>query len=247
MKGVVLTMSSAEAVWGMIILSVLLVIVLFFFCCMPVYRALQERYTHWDDPENDPRWNSDHYQFSPTSPQLGPKNKYNRLSVCSNQTVSRGSSFRNQCILPRLDDQVEIKMPPAYTDLYEPGSVSLGSPPAYYSRTPSDTDEADKSDQLNQEPNPASPAGATGPSIVVTEAPPNTKKSYKKAKKPKVVTSDQLTMEPNKTLSADGPSQKPNQTPPADAAIVIAAAIPTASPANPRKTYKKIKKPKVEK
>ena len=31
--------------------------VLFFFCCVPVYRALQARYTHWDDPENDPRWN----------------------------------------------------------------------------------------------------------------------------------------------------------------------------------------------
>ena len=28
-----------------------------FFCLLPVYKALQARYTHWEDPENDPRWN----------------------------------------------------------------------------------------------------------------------------------------------------------------------------------------------
>ena len=31
--------------------------VIFFFCLLPVYKALQARYTHWEDLENDPRWN----------------------------------------------------------------------------------------------------------------------------------------------------------------------------------------------
>jgi len=199
-----LAISSAGATWGMIILFVILVIVIFFFCCVPVYKALQARYTHWDDPENDPRWNIDQFQFSPTSPRADPKaasNKYNRLSVCSAQTVSRGSSFRNTCALPRMEDQVEIKMPPAYTDIFNPGSgdvSSLGTPPAYYSRSPSDV-EVVKETAADQPPAATATAPATtaaaatceepnqtsaaGPAKDQLQPPSKPRKTYKKNKK----------------------------------------------------------------
>lgn len=192
------TMSSAEAVWGMFILVVILIIVLVFFCLMPVYRALMARYTHWDDPENDPRWNADQFQFSPTSPRLQCRdaNKYNRLSVCSNQTVSRGSSFRNTCVLPRPEDQVEIKMPPAYADIFNTGSgdvSSLGTPPAYYSHSPSDTEDNSDQTKPQQPAKPNPPATKSNSAAAATSGEPATtaaavaaapvRKSYKKVKK----------------------------------------------------------------
>jgi len=202
-------MSSAEAAWGMIILVIILIIVIFFFCLLPVYKALQARYTHWEDLENDPRWNADQFQFSPTSPQLGartPSNKYNRLSVCSDQTVSRGSSFRNNCALPRVEDQVEIKLPPAYSDIFNPGSgdvSSLGTPPAYYSHSTSETEDNDQTakpnpaqqnqsavaEQPNQpkqgKPNQAEQAkpNQTEQSAEPAPPPPKPRKTYKKIKK----------------------------------------------------------------
>merc|ERR1712210_427732 len=104
-----------------------LTIVMIFFCMVPVYKALEKRWSHWDDLENDPRWNADSFQFSPTSPQMAragglSNNKYNRLSTCGsvggNSGSSRSGSFRNKCALPRAEDQVEIKMPPAYADIF---------------------------------------------------------------------------------------------------------------------------------
>lgn len=203
MSGGEVTMSSAEAAWGMIILIIILIIVMFFFCLLPVYKALQARYAHWEDPENDPRWNHDQFQFSPTSPRLGARegnNKYNRLSVCSEQTVSRGSSFRNTCVLPRLEDQVEIKLPPAYTEIFNPGSgdvSSLGTPPAYYSHSTSETEEGEQSSKTNQtentETNPIAPktqkatANPSEPaakdSSAAPEPPSKPRKTYKKNKK----------------------------------------------------------------
>jgi len=98
---------------------------------VPVYKALEKRWNHWDDLENDPRWNADSFQFSPTSPQMPragglSNNKYNRLSTCGsvsgNSGSSRSGSFRNKCALPRAEDQVEIKMPPAYADIFASGA-----------------------------------------------------------------------------------------------------------------------------
>eukprot|EP00088_Acartia_fossae_P015258 TRINITY_DN18331_c0_g1_i1.p1 TRINITY_DN18331_c0_g1~~TRINITY_DN18331_c0_g1_i1.p1 ORF type:complete len:315 (+),score=86.15 TRINITY_DN18331_c0_g1_i1:140-1084(+) len=149
-----MTISAAEATWGMLILFIVLTILVFFFCCVPTYKAIQARYMHWEDPENDPRWNADQFQFSPTSPRLQPKNNgYNRLSVCSQQTVSRGSSFRNNCVLPRMDDQFEVKMPPAYADICSgSGEISsLGTPPAYTSEPEEFTDKSDSDNKSGAE------------------------------------------------------------------------------------------------
>ena len=106
----VMMMNHGSAVWAMIILIIILIIVMIFFCCVsttalpcyalswtfqvPMYRALEKRWSHWDDLENDPRsiivivivivivtvfspiltllirWNADSFQFSPTSPQV---------------------------------------------------------------------------------------------------------------------------------------------------------------------------------
>merc|ERR1719300_1671517 len=95
----------------MIIMIVILTIVMIFFCMVPVYKALEKRWNHWDDLENDPRWNADSFQFSPTSPQmpragglsnnkykwLSKKEKllylrYNRLSTCGSVSGNSGSS-----------------------------------------------------------------------------------------------------------------------------------------------------------
>jgi len=178
-----------SAIWAMIIMIIILTIVMIFFCMVPVYKALEKRWNHWDDLENDPRWNADSFQFSPTSPQMAraggelSNNKYNRLSTCGsvggNSGSSRSGSFRNKCALPRAEDQVEIKMPPAYADIFasaaEGGETgNMGSPPAYYSNTPSP-----------QEPT------AQPPQVVVQVAtPPPTgpvKKTYRKVKKTPVV------------------------------------------------------------
>jgi len=154
---------------------------------VPVYKALEKRWNHWDDLENDPRWNADSFQFSPTSPQMAragglSNNKYNRLSTCGsvggNSGSSRSGSFRNKCALPRAEDQVEIKMPPAYADIFaaeaEKDAVSMGSPPAYYSNTPSPQETTAKPPQV----------------VVQVATPPQTgpvKKTYRKVKKTPVV------------------------------------------------------------
>jgi len=201
-----------EAIWAMIIMVTLLLVVLVFFCCMPFYQAMEKRWRHWDDPENDPRWNVEQFQFSPTSPRLGTrseaKNKYNRLSNAStiggsssSMGVSRGSSFRNTCKFPRDPEQVEIQMPPSYTDIFNQGSgdvSSLGTPPAYYSTSQSEeeitrdaqTTQTKSSDVTNLEIT-VTPANVTNLEITVTPATPcdtptnplPAKKTYKKLKK----------------------------------------------------------------
>ena len=52
--------------WGMTIIMIILVMVAIFFCIMPVIRLIKKRMSYWDQIENDPRWNIDHFQFSPT-------------------------------------------------------------------------------------------------------------------------------------------------------------------------------------
>ena len=47
--------SSAEATWAMITVLVVVIVVLIFCCLVPFYRALEKRYHHWEDEENDPR------------------------------------------------------------------------------------------------------------------------------------------------------------------------------------------------
>jgi len=160
------SMPPGEAIWAMIIMVTVMLVVVLFFCCMPFYRALDKRWRHWDNPENDPRWNVDQFQFSPTSPQLGVRgtnNKYNRLSNASmiesgsSLGVSRGSSFRNICVLPRDPEQVEIQMPPTYQEIFNPGGgddSSLGTPPAYYSESQSSEDMA-SANPKNETTNPS--------------------------------------------------------------------------------------------
>jgi hypothetical protein len=153
-----------SAIWAVIIMIIILTIVMVFFCMVPVYKALEKRWNHWDDLENDPRWNADSFQFSPTSPQMAragglSNNKYNRLSTCGslggNSGSSRSGSFRNKCALPRAEDQVEIKMPPAYADIFAASGTpeaedtgSMGSPPAYYSNSPSPQEAAGQPPQV---------------------------------------------------------------------------------------------------
>ena len=45
----------AEATWAMITVLVVVIVVLVFCCLVPFYRALEKRYHHWEDEENDPR------------------------------------------------------------------------------------------------------------------------------------------------------------------------------------------------
>ena len=49
---------------AMIILLVILIFLLLFFCLLPYFRAMYKQYKYWDDPENDPRWNAEQFQFS---------------------------------------------------------------------------------------------------------------------------------------------------------------------------------------
>ena len=48
-------LTSAEATWAMITVLVVVIVVLVFCCLVPFYRALEKRYHHWEDEENDPR------------------------------------------------------------------------------------------------------------------------------------------------------------------------------------------------
>merc|ERR1719348_67666 len=101
---------------------------------------------------------------------LMTKLPYNRLSMSGSlgSTSCRSDSFKNRCVLPRVEDQIEIKMPPAYTDIYTPGpdasdSSSLGSPPAYYSNTPSVEDTKPASQEVCVEVAAAGPVPPVAP------------------------------------------------------------------------------------
>lgn len=132
-KEVELEGTPAEATWAMITVLVVVIVVLIFCCLVPFYRALEKRYHHWEDEENDPRWDNDQFQFSPTSPRLersASNSNYNRLSVCSGEgssgttsTLNVNNSFKNQSLLPRFEDQVEFKLPKKFYDGFNSGSI----------------------------------------------------------------------------------------------------------------------------
>jgi len=116
----------AEATWAMITVIIVVIVVIIFCCLIPFFKALEKRYHHWEDEENDPRWDQDQFQFSPTSPRLersASSSNYNRLSVCSGEdssvttsTSNINNTFKNHCLLPRFEDQVEFKLPKKYDD-----------------------------------------------------------------------------------------------------------------------------------
>jgi len=147
----------AEATWAMLTVIIVIVVVVIFFCLRPFFRALEKRDQHWDDLENDPRWDAENFQFSPTSPQVPRDPKYNRLSVCSTENgssmgtsssgINRGDSFKNTCIMPRFPDQVEFRLPPSYDDLFSKGpeGEQEDSQPLYSVSNESDTENLIKS------------------------------------------------------------------------------------------------------
>jgi len=132
-KEVELEGTPAEATWAMITVLVVVIVVLIFCCLVPFYRALEKRYHHWENEENDPRWDNDQFQFSPTSPRLersASNSNYNRLSVCSGEgssgttsTLNVNNIFKNQSLLPRFEDQVEFKLPKKFHDGFNSGSI----------------------------------------------------------------------------------------------------------------------------
>lgn len=132
-KEVELEGTPAEATWAMITVLVVVIVVLVFCCLVPFYRALEKRYHHWEDEENDPRWDNDQFQFSPTSPRLersASNSNYNRLSVCSGEdssgttsTLNVNNIFKNQSLLPRFEDQVEFKLPKKFNDGFNSGTI----------------------------------------------------------------------------------------------------------------------------
>merc|ERR1719233_2884145 len=99
----------------MTIIMILLVMVAIFFCILPVMRLIKKRMNYWDQIENDPRWNIDNFQLSPT------------------HTATQG-----QARTYRIPADIAIKMPPAYSDLFINNTgyeSSLGDPPSYYFAT----------------------------------------------------------------------------------------------------------------
>lgn len=152
----------AEATWAMLTVIIIIVVVVIFFCLRPFFRALEKRDQHWDDLENDPRWDAENFQFSPTSPQITRDPKYNRLSVCSTENgssmgtsssgINRGDSFKNTCIMPRFPDQVEFRLPPSYDDLFSkgPDGDQEDSQPLYSVSNESDTEKLLKSQHTEE-------------------------------------------------------------------------------------------------
>jgi len=70
------------------VMVVILAFLLIFFCFMPYIKELTRRAQYWEDPANDPRWNKDHFQFSPKLERAAGEG-YERLSV--------GSSVGSRC------------------------------------------------------------------------------------------------------------------------------------------------------
>jgi len=182
----------AEATWAMLTVIIIIVVVVIFFCLRPFFRALEKRDQHWDDLENDPRWDAENFQFSPTSPQITRDPKYNRLSVCSTENgssmgtsssgINRGDSFKNTCIMPRFPDQVEFRLPPSYDDLFSkgPDGDQEDSQPLYSVSNESDTEKLLKSqhteeialpDKAKQQPKPSAASEAV-PSPTVQKSTP---------------------------------------------------------------------------
>ena len=93
----------------MLVLLVILIFLLLFFCLLPYFRAMCKRRKYWDDPENDPRWNAEQFQFS-TSPKLAREPAYNRLSNSTLDRMSEGdpSSVRGSRIGSRVGSTVGI-------------------------------------------------------------------------------------------------------------------------------------------
>ena len=90
----------------MITVIVVIIVVVIFCCLVPFWRALKKRDDHWEDPENDPRWDLDNFQFSTTSPAVERRlmeRDTKRLSVSSSQNsnLTASNSFRNNNQLPR--------------------------------------------------------------------------------------------------------------------------------------------------
>ena len=92
---------------AMIVLLVILIFLLCFFCMMPYFKAMYNRWKYWEDPENDPRWSSEQFQFS-TSPKLAREPIYNRLSNSTLDTMSEGdpSSVRGSRMGSRIGSRV---------------------------------------------------------------------------------------------------------------------------------------------
>ena len=118
---------------ALIVLVIILIFLVVFICLIPYFRvryielyykklwnvlevewiAHQEfsrRSKYWEDPANDPRWNEDHFQFSP---KLGrhTQTSYERLNTSSiNSSVSSGlaGSNRNIIGLPRYWTQMSV-------------------------------------------------------------------------------------------------------------------------------------------
>jgi len=147
----------AEATWAMLTVIIIIIVVIIFCCALPFYRALEKRWHHWDDLGNDPRWDVENFQFSPTSPQLTRDPKYNRLSICSTENgssmgtsssgINRGDSFKNNSVMPRFPDQVEFRLPPSYDDLFSKGGEAQceEAQPRYFQSTESEKEEITKS------------------------------------------------------------------------------------------------------
>eukprot|EP00092_Neocalanus_flemingeri_P010280 GFUD01011076.1.p1 GENE.GFUD01011076.1~~GFUD01011076.1.p1 ORF type:complete len:456 (+),score=148.83 GFUD01011076.1:124-1491(+) len=164
-----------------LVLLGILILLLAFLCLMNYFRARSQRLKHWDDPENDIRWNPKKYP--PTSPKLVREPNYNRLSnssldkmtteeiismgmsrmgsrVGSRVNLNREASFRNLSGLPRDPDQVEIKIPPSFADFLNQGLSNLGTeeangtPPPYSSTKTADTEQLinDKDQQESSPP-----------------------------------------------------------------------------------------------
>merc|ERR1712107_726725 len=104
--------TTGEAMVSMIICMIILIIFIIFFCLLPLYRLLERRWSHWDQVENDPRWNVDTFQFS--------------ASAAANKH-SRQNSYRqhHQPPAPPYHQQLE--------EIQVPRAPSLGSPPPYTS------------------------------------------------------------------------------------------------------------------
>jgi len=99
---------------ALMVMVVILAFLLIFFCLMPYIKEITRRAQYWNDPENDPRWNKDNFQFSPKLARR-ESNSYQRLGSSFSVTGSSISgSFRNVSGLPRDAEQVQINIPAAF-------------------------------------------------------------------------------------------------------------------------------------